>query len=175
MITHRDMAAQANTIGTGILNRYQVFKSLRTSAQGTYSTDELTLNRDYEIYAYKEGDVSRVDDSDISILEGYIRGERFFTMPYTYLAADINEDGKVDVEDLHLLRNLQGQAESAWPEERQWVFYTKGSVDFMPNPEETDNMNLIQTYNVEDLFYGCLLYTSPSPRDATLSRMPSSA
>ena len=26
-----------------------------------------------------------------------------------------------------------------------------------------------------DLFNGCLLYTSPSPRDATLSRMPSSA
>ena len=25
------------------------------------------------------------------------------------------------------------------------------------------------------LFRGCLLYTSPSPRDATLSRMPSSA
>ena len=24
-------------------------------------------------------------------------------------------------------------------------------------------------------FQGCLLYTSPSPRDATLSRMPSSA
>ena len=27
---------------------------------------------------------------------------------------------------------------------------------------------------VDDLYY-CLLYTSPSPRDATLSRMPSSA
>ena len=26
-----------------------------------------------------------------------------------------------------------------------------------------------------DKFDGCLLYTSPSPRDATLSRMPSSA
>ena len=26
-----------------------------------------------------------------------------------------------------------------------------------------------------DLIAGCLLYTSPSPRDATLSRMPSSA
>ena len=26
-----------------------------------------------------------------------------------------------------------------------------------------------------DFSYGCLLYTSPSPRDATLSRMPSSA
>ena len=26
-----------------------------------------------------------------------------------------------------------------------------------------------------DIYYICLLYTSPSPRDATLSRMPSSA
>ena len=26
-----------------------------------------------------------------------------------------------------------------------------------------------------DTIYACLLYTSPSPRDATLSRMPSSA
>ena len=29
--------------------------------------------------------------------------------------------------------------------------------------------------NVEDIGLSCLLYTSPSPRDATLSRMPSSA
>ena len=28
---------------------------------------------------------------------------------------------------------------------------------------------------IVDLTRGCLLYTSPSPRDATLSRMPSSA
>ena len=27
----------------------------------------------------------------------------------------------------------------------------------------------------EVIYTGCLLYTSPSPRDATLSRMPSSA
>ena len=27
----------------------------------------------------------------------------------------------------------------------------------------------------EEMFFTCLLYTSPSPRDATLSRMPSSA
>ena len=29
--------------------------------------------------------------------------------------------------------------------------------------------------NLESGYYNCLLYTSPSPRDATLSRMPSSA
>ena len=30
-------------------------------------------------------------------------------------------------------------------------------------------------FAVAMLFWSCLLYTSPSPRDATLSRMPSSA
>ena len=30
-------------------------------------------------------------------------------------------------------------------------------------------------YRMEKDWYSCLLYTSPSPRDATLSRMPSSA
>ena len=32
-----------------------------------------------------------------------------------------------------------------------------------------------QSYEMEDEYESCLLYTSPSPRDATLSRMPSSA
>ena len=35
---------------------------------------------------------------------------------------------------------------------------------------------LIKQINGENAFFwSCLLYTSPSPRDATLSRMPSSA
>ena len=42
-----------------------------------------------------------------------------------------------------------------------------------------DTMTLKGAHTIHDkssLWYGnCLLYTSPSPRDATLSRMPSSA
>ena len=38
---------------------------------------------------------------------------------------------------------------------------------------ETDTMGELEVPS--DRYYGCLLYTSPSPRDATLSRMPSSA
>ena len=34
---------------------------------------------------------------------------------------------------------------------------------------------LVFSVSVSDDFKNCLLYTSPSPRDATLSRMPSSA
>ena len=48
-----------------------------------------------------------------------------------------------------------------------------GNFDSLDNfdnvsPEEIDDV-------VNEIIKGCLLYTSPSPRDATLSRMPSSA
>ena len=33
----------------------------------------------------------------------------------------------------------------------------------------------ISPYTIEEAYEVCLLYTSPSPRDTTLSRMPSSA
>ena len=47
----------------------------------------------------------------------------------------------------------------------------------------TENENVFNTiidgehvlYNKRQQYINCLLYTSPSPRDATLSRMPSSA
>ena len=45
------------------------------------------------------------------------------------------------------------------------------SSDFIPGWEQTFNILTIGN----TLYYTCLLYTSPSPRDATLSRMPSSA
>ena len=54
-----------------------------------------------------------------------------------------------------------------------------------PIEEEETRMNITSFFNDRfegadqlnfDLYYNpCLLYTSPSPRDATLSRMPSSA
>ena len=40
---------------------------------------------------------------------------------------------------------------------------------------QSDNEPLELTISKDGNIYICLLYTSPSPRDATLSRMPSSA
>ena len=39
----------------------------------------------------------------------------------------------------------------------------------------TDNSTDVSLADVTNNYLTCLLYTSPSPRDATLSRMPSSA
>ena len=43
------------------------------------------------------------------------------------------------------------------------------------NDDECFDLITAEDDGMNDDYYGCLLYTSPSPRDATLSRMPSSA
>ena len=50
------------------------------------------------------------------------------------------------------------------------IFYPTGGGQ----PGDTGSLEINdKSYSVQDTI--CLLYTSPSPRDATLSRMPSSA
>ena len=48
-------------------------------------------------------------------------------------------------------------------------------LDVGGSPSSSDTASPYTYANYDGMFNGCLLYTSPSPRDATLSRMPSSA
>ena len=41
--------------------------------------------------------------------------------------------------------------------------------------DDTPTVSVTTIFDGFNLYWVCLLYTSPSPRDATLSRMPSSA
>ena len=45
----------------------------------------------------------------------------------------------------------------------------------MPTFDITSEFNQQEVVNAVDQAHSCLLYTSPSPRDRTRSRMPSSA
>ena len=53
------------------------------------------------------------------------------------------------------------------------VFATTGTAPFVF--DWSNGSSDTSLYNLDAGTYTCLLYTSPSPRDATLSRMPSSA
>ena len=50
-----------------------------------------------------------------------------------------------------------------------------GEDEFVVNINSQSNPNLIEYNGTNNLCNGCLLYTSPSPRDLSTSRMPSSA
>ena len=54
----------------------------------------------------------------------------------------------------------------------------KGKTDLVTETDhESENIikSIIKSFFPEHSFLACLLYTSPSPRDGLLSRMPSSA
>ena len=54
---------------------------------------------------------------------------------------------------------------------QQWSKY-QSNISYIPTISFKQN---ILTQSFFDLEWGCLLYTSPSPRDGSISRMPSSA
>ena len=70
--------------------------------------------------------------------------------------ATVNKKGLVAT------KNIVGKTEVKVSDYKNPSFSDAGSITVLP-PEE---LNFVSS---------CLLYTSPSPRDATLSRMPSSA
>ena len=53
--------------------------------------------------------------------------------------------------------------------------YDFSSADELLSLCQTHNLRVAQLMMANEKVWRCLLYTSPSPRDATLSRMPSSA
>ena len=58
-----------------------------------------------------------------------------------------------------------------------FVFTGENDADIMHNSAAI-NLNILDICskkNINNIFYSCLLYTSPSPRDPKTSRMPSSA
>ena len=60
------------------------------------------------------------------------------------------------------------QAEEAFKTILKWIGEDPNREGLVETPKR-----VIKAF--KEYFKGCLLYTSPSPRDATLSRMPSSA
>ena len=78
------------------------------------------------------------------------------------------------------------QAKLGYRKEKISLYYPLGSLNhFFDRQADSDGMvEILKGFPsyIKDKFgevvishKGCLLYTSPSPRDATLSRMPSSA
>ena len=81
----------------------------------------------------------------------------------------------MNIEPLPTLELINGDSENAKeflgktayydPNEQHIVLYTEGR-----HPKD-----IVRSYAHEMIHHICLLYTSPSPRDRTRSRMPSSA
>ena len=85
-------------------------------------------------------------------------------MPYGYLGVKPNQKvknaGILDVTDAAIL-NKDGHLGGSW--------------ELIQTQSHSSNVTAVDFTSIEESKYDCLLYTSPSPRDGLLSRMPSSA
>ena len=75
----------------------------------------------------------------------------------------------------HLAQMMKTQyRREVWEETRTWIIAFKAAQRLPQKVDSVPHQLLKQIANCLDLWH-CLLYTSPSPRDRTRSRMPSSA
>lgn len=117
---------------------------LYTDEDGIYGTNDILTGREYEVTAYKEGEMTEIDADDLGILGGHVFGRRLFTNPYSYLAADINEDNVINEKDYYILEALVREDEDEWPKERQWVFFSKDDMNEMSDTPLDDEMATMQ-------------------------------
>ena len=71
--------------------------------------------------------------------------------------------------------NVSSDDDDEWSPSRQSRRHTVRSEEHVPPAQRTGGSRVRFAEVHDDNYYTCLLYTSPSPRDGLLSRMPSSA
>ena len=143
------------------------------------------MARDYRLSADKKGDdVSGVTSIDLVLIQRHLLGNEEITDPYKLIAADVNMDDRVSSLDVVEIRRLILNQSQEFSSGRSWVFVDDDyHFDNPSNPwpftEGVFITDLSRDLMSEDMIGiklgDCLLYTSPSPRDLSTSRMPSSA
>jgi len=117
---------------------------LYSDDRGVFISNAVPINRNYEFTAYKADDAYRVNTEDLALLESVVFNNGTFSNPYSYLAADVNEDKQIDESDYAILSELVSREEDEWPLERQWVLYDKNNIDdTSENMLETDMQEVI--------------------------------
>ena len=96
------------------------------------------------------------------------------TRPNSVISSDFNGDGIIDLATANIFNDdvsvLLGTGNGTFELEQR---FAAGDGPFFVTTGDFNGDGLADLTTADT--YSCLLYTSPSPRDATLSRMPSSA
>ena len=118
------------------------------------------------------------DDQNVELTFTVEPGKRTYTRKILFTGNDITQD--------HVLRREMRQFEGAWTSDdrieagkvrlERLGYFKEVNVETVPVAGTDDQIDVIYTVDEESTgSIGCLLYTSPSPRDQRGSRMPSSA
>ena len=152
-------------------------KILVTGSKGVVGkilVEKLKKNNVSILYiSHKMADIKRLSDKVIALRDGKITGT--FTKPINYNNAIASMLGK-ELANIDFLQKQKGDKIIEFKDFK--LSYSSKKFDLsIYKGQITALTGLIGTGKSEfmECIFGCLLYTSPSPRDGLLSRMPSSA
>ena len=116
----------------------------------------------YEVSPEKTDDVLEgIDEADFNLLMAYVRGDTIFSDPLQFLAADVNSDQVVDIEDAFMLFSVMTGASENFTDNRSYLFIPqdtpmpdvrsgnvlleewKQSVTLNPLSKDMDNVDFI--------------------------------
>lgn len=113
-----------------------VTKKTKTNALGQYLFDSLVV-RDKKVSisaTYTDAAKKGLDNKDVELLTKYLLGEISFNNYLQYLAADIDEDGEIDIEDQNILMQLVTNEIPKLPGDNQWYVLDRKAT--FANPED---------------------------------------
>ena len=113
----------------------QTMKTMVTQADGQFRFAGNVKSRDYEVSGSKDGDDGNgVSTVDLVQIQRHILGIERFTSPYQMIAADINDDQRVNGQDLVELRKLILGIYTEFPQNESWKILDATSVMTMNDP-----------------------------------------
>lgn len=120
-----------------------------TSDEGIYALEDLVEGYDYEIMASKNGSLLEgISTLDLIQLRKHITGEKRLDNPYKIIAADINMDGQVTIQDYLQLRMMLLLGINEFPGMKPWRFIDK-AYEF-ENPLNPLAEDFTEVYMIED-------------------------
>ena len=114
---------------------------------GDYSFESLPIGVNYIIEGYKNDDMlNGITVLDIVLIQKHILGLLPFDSPYKYIAADVNNNGKVNGVDIVQIRKALLNYYEEFPDNTSWKFIDKSFVF-----DETDIFNYPESVVLDDL------------------------
>jgi len=111
-----------------------ITRKAKTDVNGKYLIDSIAVhNKAVIICATYTDDVRKnIDNKDVELLTKFLLGEVTFSSYHQYLASDINEDGKIDIEDQNILISFVTGQTSTLPGSHQWYLLDKKATFAKP-------------------------------------------
>jgi hypothetical protein len=119
-----------------------ITKSAISASDGKYKFDTTSLaNKAAYVYAtFRDSTHTLIDNNDVILLSKYLAGELTFGSFHQYLASDIDENGRIDHEDLNTLTAFVEKRITSLPGASQW--YLLDAMSTYTNPADVLKGNL---------------------------------